>query len=164
MMTRKVMSTPMRVFMRGRPWGGGQTALAQGQESERRAVYCFWPAIPPADVSDRMSVIGLMTDHQSPTTEPWTRRPGWVLIPYSMLGGRSPAPAREKRMRTTTSALITALALAAGGWSDASAELLKVSVPQRGQWDTAVTELGLRGGVFKKYGLDIDVLYTQGGP
>jgi len=81
-----------------------------------------------------------------------------------MLGARPPASDREKRMRTTTSALVTALALAAGGWSDASAELLKVSVPQRGQWDTAVTELGLRGGVFKKYGLDIDVLYTQGGP
>jgi ABC-type nitrate/sulfonate/bicarbonate transport system substrate-binding protein len=48
--------------------------------------------------------------------------------------------------------------------SSATAELLKVSVPQRGQWDTAVTELGTRGGVFKKYGLDIEVLYTQGGP
>jgi ABC-type nitrate/sulfonate/bicarbonate transport system substrate-binding protein len=48
--------------------------------------------------------------------------------------------------------------------SSATAELMKVSVPQRGQWDTAVTELGTRGGIFKKYGLDIEVLYTQGGP
>src|SRR4030088_2202719 len=48
--------------------------------------------------------------------------------------------------------------------SSATAELLKVSVPQRGQWDTAVTELGTRGEVFKKYGLNIEVLYTQGGP
>ena len=48
--------------------------------------------------------------------------------------------------------------------SSATAELMKVSVPQRGQWDTAVTELGTRGGVFKKYGLDIEVLYTQSGP
>jgi NitT/TauT family transport system substrate-binding protein len=39
-----------------------------------------------------------------------------------------------------------------------------VSVPQRGQWDTAVTELGMRAGIFKARGLDIDVLYTQGGP
>src|ERR1700730_4530236 len=39
--------------------------------------------------------------------------------------------------------------------SSATAELLKVSVPQPGQWDTAVTELSTRGGMFKKYGLDI---------
>ena len=45
-----------------------------------------------------------------------------------------------------------------------AADLLKVSVPQRGQWDTSVTELGLRSGIFKKYGIDLDVLYTQGGP
>jgi NitT/TauT family transport system substrate-binding protein len=41
---------------------------------------------------------------------------------------------------------------------------LKVSVPQRGQWDTSVTELGMRAGIFKARGLDIEVLYTQGGP
>jgi NitT/TauT family transport system substrate-binding protein len=46
----------------------------------------------------------------------------------------------------------------------AAAESLNVSVPQRGQWDTSVTELGMRGGTFKKHGLDIEVLYTQGGP
>src|ERR1700730_12704416 len=48
--------------------------------------------------------------------------------------------------------------------SSATAELLKVSVPQRGQWDTAVTELGTRGGVFQKYGLDTEVLHPQGCP
>jgi ABC-type nitrate/sulfonate/bicarbonate transport system substrate-binding protein len=48
--------------------------------------------------------------------------------------------------------------------ASSAAELLKVSVPQRGQWDTAVTELGMRSGMFKKYGLDIELLYTQGGP
>jgi NitT/TauT family transport system substrate-binding protein len=48
--------------------------------------------------------------------------------------------------------------------TSSAAELLKVSVPQRGQWDTAVTELGMRGGMFEKYGLDIELLYTQGGP
>jgi NitT/TauT family transport system substrate-binding protein len=51
---------------------------------------------------------------------------------------------------------------AAGGAP--AAELLKVSVPQRGQWDTSVTELGMRAGIFKARGLDIEVLYTQGGP
>lgn len=41
---------------------------------------------------------------------------------------------------------------------------LKVAVSQRGQWDTAVTELGVRAGIFGGRGLDIDILYTQGGP
>ena len=67
-------------------------------------------------------------------------------------------------MRLTTGALILALALGGSGLAPAKAELLKVSVPQRGQWDTAVTELGMRAGIFKRYGLDIDVVYTQGGP
>src|SRR5437667_787911 len=56
-----------------------------------------------------------------------------------------------------------ALAIAVGA-TPAGAEILKVSVPQRGQWDTSVTELGVRGGMFRKYGLDIEVRYTQGGP
>ncbi|MBV9239326.1 MAG: ABC transporter substrate-binding protein [Xanthobacteraceae bacterium] len=43
-------------------------------------------------------------------------------------------------------------------------ETLKVAVPQRGAWDTAVAELGQRGGIFKKHGLSLEILYTQGGP
>ena len=43
-------------------------------------------------------------------------------------------------------------------------ETLKVAVPQRGAWDTAVPELGQRGGIFKKHGLSLEILYTQGGP
>ena len=43
-------------------------------------------------------------------------------------------------------------------------DLLKVAVPQRGAWDAGLAELGQRGGVFKKHGLNIEVLYTQAGP
>src|SRR5215467_16307472 len=43
-------------------------------------------------------------------------------------------------------------------------DLLKVAVAQRGQWDTAITELGVRSGIFKKHGIAVDILYTQGGP
>jgi len=43
-------------------------------------------------------------------------------------------------------------------------ELLKIAVPQRGAWDTAVPELGQRAGIFKKHGLTLEILYTQGGP
>jgi len=41
---------------------------------------------------------------------------------------------------------------------------LKVAIPQRGAWDAGVAELGLRGGIFKKHGLDLDILYVQAGP
>jgi NitT/TauT family transport system substrate-binding protein len=40
---------------------------------------------------------------------------------------------------------------------------IQAAVGQRGGWDTAVAEIGLRAGIFKKHGLDLDILYTQGG-
>jgi len=43
-------------------------------------------------------------------------------------------------------------------------ESLKIAVPQRGAWDAGIAELGRRGGIFKKHGLDLDILYTQAGP
>src|SRR2546422_2541230 len=46
----------------------------------------------------------------------------------------------------------------------AAQETLKVAVPQRGAWDAGIAELGRRGGIFKKHGLDLEILYTQAGP
>lgn len=47
---------------------------------------------------------------------------------------------------------------------DASAQdTLKLAVGQRGNWDTSIPELGQRGGIFKKHGLTLEILYTQGG-
>ena len=43
-------------------------------------------------------------------------------------------------------------------------EKLKIAVTQRGAWDTAVAEMGQRAGIFKKHGLDVEILYTQAGP
>src|SRR5215468_293831 len=57
-------------------------------------------------------------------------------------------------------ALMAALAL---GETVGAEETIKVSVPQRGAWDTGVTELGQRSGIFKKHGLTVEILYTQGG-
>ncbi|MCQ8783063.1 ABC transporter substrate-binding protein [Mangrovibrevibacter kandeliae] len=44
-----------------------------------------------------------------------------------------------------------------------AADSLKLAIGQRGNWDTAVAELGQRGGIFKKHDLELDLLYTQGG-
>jgi ABC-type nitrate/sulfonate/bicarbonate transport system substrate-binding protein len=42
-------------------------------------------------------------------------------------------------------------------------DTLRIAVGQRGLWDTSVPELGQRGGIFKKHGIVLDILYTQGG-
>jgi NitT/TauT family transport system substrate-binding protein len=43
-------------------------------------------------------------------------------------------------------------------------DAVKVAVTQRGLWDTSVTEMGQRSGIFKKRGIATEILYTQGGP
>jgi ABC-type nitrate/sulfonate/bicarbonate transport system substrate-binding protein len=43
-------------------------------------------------------------------------------------------------------------------------DTLKVAVPQKGAWDAGIAELGERGGIFKKHGLDLDILYVTAGP
>ncbi len=42
-------------------------------------------------------------------------------------------------------------------------DTLKVAAGQRGNWDTSIAEIGQRGGIFKKHGLNLEILYTQGG-
>src|SRR5499433_1306944 len=44
-----------------------------------------------------------------------------------------------------------------------AAETLKIASPIRGSWEGAIPELGKQAGIFRKYGLDLDILYTQGG-
>ena len=39
---------------------------------------------------------------------------------------------------------------------------LKLAVGQRGNWDSAVPEIGQRAGIFKKQGLELEILWTQG--
>jgi NitT/TauT family transport system substrate-binding protein len=55
------------------------------------------------------------------------------------------------------------VAVAADAGPSVAQETLRVSVPQRGLWDTGVAELGQRAGIFKKYGLVLDILFTSGG-
>ncbi|MDB5594627.1 MAG: sulfonate transporter [Hyphomicrobiales bacterium] len=41
-------------------------------------------------------------------------------------------------------------------------DTFKVAVGQRGNWDSSVSEIGQRAGIFKKHGITLDILYTQG--
>jgi len=42
-------------------------------------------------------------------------------------------------------------------------DTVKIAIGQRGNWDTAVPQLGSDAGIFKKHGIDLELLYTQGG-
>ena len=42
-------------------------------------------------------------------------------------------------------------------------DMIKVAAGQRGNWDTSVSEVGQRAGIFKKHGLELEILWTQGG-
>ena len=59
--------------------------------------------------------------------------------------------------------LLIVTMLLAGAIGTATAEdALKIAVGQRGGWEQCVSELGQNAGIFKKHGLALDVLYTQG--
>ena len=45
----------------------------------------------------------------------------------------------------------------------AAEDTLKVAVPQRGAWDTSISEIGQKAGIFKKHGLNLDLLFTGAG-
>ena len=45
----------------------------------------------------------------------------------------------------------------------AAEDTLKIAVPQRGTWDTSISEIGQKAGIFKKHGLNLDLLFTGAG-
>src|SRR5690348_5623303 len=67
--------------------------------------------------------------------------------------------AREDGMQIATMVTIVLAAFALA----ARAEPLKIASPQRGSWEGAIPELGKQAGIFQKHGLDLEILYTQGG-
>jgi NitT/TauT family transport system substrate-binding protein len=44
----------------------------------------------------------------------------------------------------------------------AADDLVKMTIGQRGNWDTAITHLGEKAGIFKKHGLQLEMIYTSG--
>src|SRR5690348_4362082 len=60
---------------------------------------------------------------------------------------------------TIVLAAVALLGITAG----ASAEdKIRLAIGQRGNWDTSVSEIGQRAGIFKKHGLNLEIVYTQG--
>jgi len=58
-----------------------------------------------------------------------------------------------------------AISIAMLAWADASwaADKVVVAVGNQGNWENSIPELGQKHGIFAKHGLDVEVLYTQGG-
>ena len=64
------------------------------------------------------------------------------------------------RMIRNLVAVAAASFIAGAAFADGA---LKVTIGQRGKWDGAVVELGQRAGIFKKQGIDLEILWTNGG-
>jgi NitT/TauT family transport system substrate-binding protein len=61
--------------------------------------------------------------------------------------------------KLTGVAAIAAFAFTAQAAAD---DLVKMTIGQRGNWDTAVPELGDKAGIFKKHGITMEMVYTRG--
>jgi NitT/TauT family transport system substrate-binding protein len=44
----------------------------------------------------------------------------------------------------------------------AADDVLKLTIGQRGNWDTAITHVGTKAGIFKKHGIELEMIYTSG--
>ena len=68
---------------------------------------------------------------------------------------------RAIRLAVFAAAFFTA-ALALANTAASAQDKLKLALGQRGNWDTAIAELGQSAGFFKKHGLELEILWTQG--
>src|SRR2546427_5988492 len=59
-------------------------------------------------------------------------------------------------------AAVMAFALGAVSQTAHAQDALKIAAGQRGNWDTTIAEVGQRAGIFKKHGLTLEILWTQG--
>ena len=74
-----------------------------------------------------------------------------------------PRPLMEIRMMLAGSLrCLLALVVMATVTGALAEDTLKLAIGQRGNWENAAPELGQKAGIFKKHGLTLELLYTQG--
>src|ERR1700716_702170 len=66
------------------------------------------------------------------------------------------------RLLTRLGALAAALCVTIAVPAARAEDQLKLAIGQRGNWDTSFAEIGQRAGIFKKHGLALEIVYTQG--
>ena len=65
-------------------------------------------------------------------------------------------------MRNVCLALAAIATTIAIGQPASADDLVKMTIGQRGNWDTAVPHLGEKAGIFKKHGITMEMVYTRG--
>src|SRR5712671_5466197 len=80
-----------------------------------------------------------------------------MISPANKTAGRT---AMTKLARPLAFVLMTATM--ATGSAVFAQDTLRLTVGQRGLWDTSISDVGQRAGIFKKHGVTLDILYTQG--
>jgi NitT/TauT family transport system substrate-binding protein len=65
---------------------------------------------------------------------------------------------KHLKMTTCAAAMVTLLA----GAPSFAADQVKLTIGQRGNWDTAVAHLGTKAGIFAKHGIELEMVYTSG--
>src|SRR5262249_6640089 len=91
-----------------------------------------------------------------------------LAIFFTFSGGlvrASPFGARCAPFTTVVSALamIGAVLGPAGVGAARAAETLKLAVGAPGNWDTCIPAVGERAGIFRNHGIELQLLYTNGG-
>lgn len=66
------------------------------------------------------------------------------------------------RLLTRLGAIAAALCVTMAVPAARADDQLKLAIGQRGNWDTSFAEVGQRAGIFKKHGLALEIVYTQG--
>src|SRR5262249_50283084 len=73
---------------------------------------------------------------------------------------------RKETETTNMHARYLSLAVAAAGLPAmtpaSAADLPKITVGQRGNWDTSIAHLGQRAGLFTEHGIELEIIYTSG--
>src|SRR5260221_6321070 len=64
--------------------------------------------------------------------------------------------------KNTLACALAGLTLLAAGTVASAQDKVKLAIGQRGNWDTSVSEVGQLAGIFKKHGLELDIVYTNG--
>src|ERR1700731_4631189 len=65
-------------------------------------------------------------------------------------------------MRRVAILALAAIAVLSATPHASADDLIKLTIGQRGNWDTAIAQLGTKAGIFKKRGIDLELLYTSG--
>ena len=69
---------------------------------------------------------------------------------------------KKHRLVHALACTLATLTLFATATAASALDKLKLAIGQRGNWDTSISEVGQLAGIFKKHGLELDIVYTNG--